>query len=235
MSISNKRKWMYCALYLSGVGIFLITYWVNNAVLSDHYTFKQNVQMLFETNSGYFANSMFGVIFSNMFVGLIMINNQLSYVHCYRMSRVSRYKQFQRTLTTDSLIFSALYIVVGVFLAQIALGTMIANFSFWILIFETIISTGLFLSIIGEFYRLMTVNRPYYLGMGIVIVTNALISLIFPRLHLWDPLLEINHFTLFFENQLTIMDIVVSVARLSLILILMRMLVKLRIKFEDIL
>lgn len=91
------------------------------------------------------------------------------------------------------------------------------------------------MSIIGEFYRLMTVNRPYYLGMGIVIVTNALISLIFPRLHLWDPLLEINHFTLFFENQLTIMDIVVSVARLSLILILMRMLVKLRIKFEDIL
>ncbi len=236
MSILNSRKRMVQLAYMIGFGLFLIMYWFNNASIPvGNVSNLIKLRSLFSTDYGYFNSPIFAILFSNFFIGYEFVNHKYDYTEFYRSSRVKMMHIFEKHLFYDSLMFGGIYLLVGIVFNELLIGKMILNGPFNFLLAITFLTTIIFLLITGLIFRLIISLAPNHIALIIDVCFNGVLYLIASRFHIWHPMNEINFFSDFFRNQLTVIDVSASLCRLILLFVGTRAVTHFFVYREDVL
>ena len=233
-SIKPTHKSVVNVLYVIGFILFLVMYWFNNEPIP-HTTEIVQLRSLFSTDYGYFNTPVFGTIFVNLFILYEYLSNKIILVRYYRTSRLKAFQTYTNHLLRDSVLFGGLYILIGVTLNEFSVGRLITNIPLNLLTVITLATTVIFLMIVGSLYRLTSSIYTSHSGLMLTIFFNTTINLIAPKLKIWHPLSEVNFYSSFFHNELTIINIFSTICRLLLVLIVTLIITNYCVHREDIL
>ncbi len=234
MFISAKKRTLYRAISLVVLVIFLWLNWSQNSSIRPNATETQAWQSLFSTESGAFSIFFFGPVIATIFI-VFELSNRGSYLAYYRTSRRFMLRHSEKQLLIDASVFSITYVGFGTILNQLLMGKMILEWPFGILLIVTILNTTLFLSFLGEVSRILMIFYHDYLALIILICTNIFLSIAARFFHFWLPLIEINLFSSFFSDHLTILTVITSFSRLLLIFLASLFVARKCLRREDIL
>lgn len=234
MFISAKKRTNYRIFNLIILAVFLWLNWSQNTHIRPNSSQVQIWQSLFSTESGAFSIFFFGPVIATIFL-IFELDNRHSYLAYYRTSRQAILHHFEKQLLFDAGLFSTTYVLFGTLLNQLFLEKWLFEWFFSLLLIITIVNTTLFLSFLGEISRILMIFCPDYLALVILICLNALLSIAARFFHFWIPLLEINLFSNFFADHLTILIVIRSFSRLLLCFIISFLIARKCLHREDIL
>lgn len=177
------------------------------------------LDLLFSNGTGYFSL----IIYAILFVSLFLINeqsNMLSIESMLRMTRSQILKQQLETTIANSLILSLIYVCGGIITALRSTSmSSIVHSGVASILLCTFLNSSLYLIQVGILMKIIAHFKSKFSGLVITIVAMSIISLLNITTHIWAPLQEISLFDSFFENVISVADIVQSTARLLLIVL----------------